>query len=184
MDENRILFVDLDGTLIREDLSYLAFFNFLKKYPLKLIIYMLIFIIKGKPYLKEKISKSFEVPIKKLTFNKNALNYIRDVKNRHRVVYLISGSHQILVDQIDQHLKIFFESFGTKNNFNMVGNNKVKFINENLNIIEFDYLGNSKKDLPIWKYCKKIIYTNVSASLKDTINASNLDKIEVKENFN
>ena len=111
------------------------------------------------------------------------MNYIRDVKNRHRVVYLISGSHQILVDQIDQHLKIFFESFGTKNNFNMVGNNKVKFINEKLNIIEFDYLGNSKKDLPIWRYCKKIIYTNISASLKDTINASNLDKIEVKENF-
>ena len=183
MDENRILFVDLDGTLIREDLSNLAFFNFLKKYPLKLIIYMLIFIIKGKPYLKEKISKSFEVPIKKLTFNKNALNYIRDVKNRHRVVYLISGSHQILVDQIDQHLRIFFESFGTKNNFNMVGDNKVKFINEKLNIKEFDYFGNSRKDIPIWEYCKKIIYTNASAGLKNFINSSKLDKIEVKEDF-
>ena len=65
------------------------------------------FLIKGKPYLKEKISKNFIVPINKLSFNKSALNYIRDVKNRHRVVYLISGSHQILVDQIDQHLKIF-----------------------------------------------------------------------------
>ena len=183
MDENRILFVDLDGTLIREDLSNLAFFNFLKKYPLKLIIYMLIFIIKGKPYLKEKISKSFEVPIKRLTFNKNALNYIRDVKNRHRVVYLISGSHQILVDQIDQHLKIFFESFGTKNDFNMVGDNKVKFINEKLNIKEFDYFGNSRKDIPIWEYCKKIIYTNASAGLKNFINSSKLDKIEIKEDF-
>ena len=183
MDENRILFVDLDGTLIREDLSNLAFFNFLKKYPLKLIIYLLIFIIKGKPYLKEKISKSFEVPIKKLTFNKNALNYIRDVKNRHRVVYLISGSHQILVDQIDQHLRIFFESFGTKNNFNMVGDNKVKFINEKLNIKEFDYFGNSRKDIPIWEYCKKIIYTNASAGLKNFINSSKLDKIEIKEDF-
>ena len=146
MDDNRILFVDLDGTLIKEDLSNLAFINFLKKYPLKLIFYVLIFLIKGRPYLKEKISKNFEVPISKLTFNKSALNYIRDVKNRHRVVYLISGSHQILVDQIDQHLKIFFESFGTKNNFNMVGNNKVKFINEKLNI----------KDLIILAIVRKI----------------------------
>ena len=184
MDDNRILFVDLDGTLIKEDLSNLAFINFLKKYPLKLIFYVLIFLIKGRPYLKEKISKNFEVPISKLTFNKSALNYIRDVKNRHRVVYLISGSHQILVDQIDQHLKIFFESFGTTNTFNMVGYNKVKFINEKLNIIEFDYLGNSKKDLPIWKYCEKIIYTNVSGSLRKIINKSKLYKIEVKEDFN
>ena len=141
------------------------------------------FLIKGKPYLKEKISKNFIVPINKLSFNKSALNYIRDVKNRHRVVYLISGSHQILVDQIDQHLKIFFESFGTKNNYNMVGNNKVKFIKQQLNINEFDYFGNSKKDLPIWQYCKKIIYTNASVNLKKIINSSELNKIEVKENF-
>ena len=184
MDENRILFVDLDGTLIKEDLSSLAFFNFLKKNPLKLIFYLFVSLIRGKPYLKEKISKNYNVPLNKLTFNKSALNYIREVKNRHRVVYLISGSHQILVDQIDQHLKVFFESFGTKNNFNMVGINKVKFINNKLNIIEFDYFGNSKKDLPIWDYCKRIIYTNVSNNLKKIINASKLDKIEIKEDFN
>ena len=65
----------------------------------------------------------------------------------------------------------------------MVGKNKVKFINEKLNIIEFDYLGNSKKDLPIWEHCKKIIYTNVSFNLKKIINASKLTKIEVKEDF-
>ena len=114
MDENKILFVDLDGTLIREDLSNLAFINFLKNNPLKLIFYLLIFIIRGKPYLKEKISENFNVPINKLTFNKSALKYIRDVKNRHRVVYLISGSHQILVDQIDQHLKFFLSLLAQK----------------------------------------------------------------------
>ena len=65
----------------------------------------------------------------------------------------------------------------------MVGYNKVKFINEKLNIIEFDYLGNSKKDLPIWKYCGKIIYTNVSGSLRKIINNSKLYKVEVKEDF-
>ena len=184
MDENRILFVDLDGTLIKEDLSNLAFVNCLKKNPIKLAYYLFVFIFKGKSYLKKKISKNFVVPINKLTFNKSALKYIRDVKNRHRVIYLISGSHQILVDQIDQHLKIFFESFGTKNNYNMVGNNKVKFINQKLNILEFDYFGNSKKDLPIWEHCKKIIYTNASTNLKNIINSSKLNKIEVKEDFN
>ncbi len=184
MDDNRILFVDLDGTLIKEDLSNLAFIDFLKKHPLKLFFHLFIFIIKGKPYLKEIISKNFNVPITELSFNKNAFDYIRDVKNRHRVVYLISGSHQILVDQIDKHFKIFFESFGTQNNFNMVGNNKVKFIKEKLNIFEFDYFGNSKKDLPIWEYSKKIIYTNASVNLKKIINSSKLNKIEVKEDFN
>ena len=38
MDDNKILFVDLDGTLIKEDLSYLAFFDKLKKNPIKTFI--------------------------------------------------------------------------------------------------------------------------------------------------
>ena len=66
----------------------------------------------------------------------------------------------------------------------MVGNNKIKFINRKLNIQDFDYFGNSRKDLPIWKYCKKIIYTNVSISLRKIIDSSKLNKIEIKEIFN
>ena len=73
MDENRILFVDLDGTLIKEDLSNLAFINFLKQDPLKLTFYLFVSLIRGKPYLKEKISKNYNVPLSKLTFNKSAL---------------------------------------------------------------------------------------------------------------
>ena len=158
MDDNRILFVDLDGTLIKEDLSNLAFSHSLKNYPFKTLIYLLVFLFKGKPYLKDKISKNFDIPFENLTYNKAAFDFIREVKNRHRVVYLISGSHQILVDQIGNYLNIFFESFGTKDNFNLVGSNKVQFIKENLKIHDFDYLGNSHKDLPIWKYTKRAIY--------------------------
>ena len=183
MDDNKILFVDLDGTLIKEDLSHLAFIDYLQKKPLKTLYHLIVFLFKGRPYLKEIISKDFRVPVESLTFNKGALDYVRDIKNRHRVVYLISGSHQMLVNQIDIHLKIFFESFGTQDDFNMVGSNKVKFINRKLNIQDFDYFGNSKKDLPIWKYCKRIIYTNVSTSLRKIIDSSGLSKIEVKENF-
>ena len=183
MDDNKILFVDLDGTLIKEDLSNLAFMDYLKKKPLKTLYHLIVFLFKGKPYLKEIISKDFRVPVESLTFNKGALDYVRDIKNRHRVVYLISGSHQILVDQFQDHLKIFFEAFGTNKKFNMVGQNKVKFINESLNINNFDYFGNSKKDLPIWNYCKRIIYTNVSDQLRRVINSSTLEKFEVKENF-
>ena len=184
MDDNKILFVDLDGTLIKEDLSNLAFLDYLKRKPLKILYHLIVFLFKGIPYLKEIISRDYKVPIQNLTFNKSALDYVRDVKNRHRVVYLISGSHQILVDQIQEHLKIFFESFGTNQNFNMVGQNKVQFISESLKIDNFDYFGNSKKDLPIWYHCKRIIYTNISDQLRTVINSSELEKFEIKEKFN
>ena len=77
MDDNRILFVDLDGTLIREDLSNLAFSHSLKNYPLKTLFYLLVFLFKGKAYLKDKISKNFEIPFENLTYNKAAFDFIR-----------------------------------------------------------------------------------------------------------
>ena len=183
MNDNRILFVDLDGTLIKEDLSNLAFLHSLKNFPIRTLLYLFVFLFKGKSYLKEKISKNFEIPFKKLSFNKAAFDFIREQKNRQRVVYLISGSHQILVDQMDRHLKIFFESFGTRDNFNMVGHNKVRFIKENLKIHDFDYLGNSHKDLPIWWYTKRAIHTNASEELIKTINSRDLENKEIPANF-
>tara|TARA_E500000178_G_C16817884_1_gene660075 strand:- start:223 stop:777 length:555 start_codon:yes stop_codon:yes gene_type:complete len=183
MDDNKILFVDLDGTLIREDLSNMAFSHSLKNYPLKTLFYLLVFLFKGKPYLKNKISKNFNIPFESLTFNKAAFNFIREVKNRHRVVYLISGSHQILINQMDKYLNIFFESFGTRDNFNMVGYNKVRFIKENLKIHDFDYLGNSHKDLPIWKYTKRAIHTNASQRLIEIIKSQDLENKEIQADF-
>ena len=183
MGDNKILFVDLDGTLIQEDLSNLAFSHSLKNYPLKTFFYLLVFLFKGKPYLKNKISKNFKIPFESLTFNKAAFDFIREVKNRHRVVYLISGSHQILIDQMQKYLNIFFESFGTRDNFNMVGYNKVRFIKENLKIHDFDYLGNSHKDLPIWKYTKKAIHTNASQKLLEIIKSQDFESKEIPANF-
>ena len=183
MDDNKILFVDLDGTLIKEDLSNLAFSHSLKNYPLKTLFYLLIFLLKGKPYLKYKISRNFDIPFENLTYNKAAFDFIREAKSKHRVVYLISGSHQILVDQMGKYLNIFFETFGTRDNFNMVGSNKVQFIKESLKIYDFDYLGNSHQDLPIWKYTKRAIYTNASKELIQTINEQNFENKEITANF-
>ena len=183
MEDNKILFVDLDGTLIKEDLSNLAFSHSLKNYPLKTLFYILIFLFKGKAYLKDKISNNFDIPFENLTYNKAAFDFIREVKNRHRTVYLISGSHQVLVDQIANKLNIFFESFGTRDNFNMVGSNKVKFIKENFKVHDFDYLGNSHKDLPIWKYTKNILFTNVNSDLRKVILNMGLKYEEIKPRF-
>ena len=44
MNDNKVLFVDLDGTLIKEDLSDLAFSHSLKNFPIKTLFYSFIFL--------------------------------------------------------------------------------------------------------------------------------------------
>ena len=183
MNELKPLFVDLDGTLIDKDLSDLAFLECLKERPLLIIYYLFLFIFYGKSFLKEEISKNYKVPFKKIKFNKACLDYIKEVKKHHRTVYLISGSHQNLVEQVNEKLKIFFEVFGTKKGFNMVGHNKVLYITNELKFRDFNYIGNSKKDLPIWYHIKNIIYTNVNKNLLQIIMNSSLPKTHIKSNF-
>ena len=65
----------------------------------------------------------------------------------------------------------------------MVGINKVNFIKNSLNIYDFQYLGNSTKDIPIWKFCKKILYTNADKRQQKVILTSDLEKEEIKANF-
>lgn len=183
MKKNIPLFIDLDGTLIKEDLSHRAFFYFFKTKPMVCLFHILIFLFLGRPYLKEKISKNFIVNISNLKKNISCIEYIKKHKKNNRMVYLISGSHQLLVNQINNQLNLFNNVFGTYEDFNMVGKNKIFYINNKLGIFDFDYIGNSKQDLPIWNYTQKVIYTNASSSLKKKLKKLNFEVIEIKEKF-
>lgn len=183
MDNKKILFIDLDGTLIKEDLSHLAFLNFIKYNPFKSLYHLFIFLFIGKAYLKEKISENFKVKLSKLTINKNCIEFILNNKNNYTQINLISGSHQKLLNQIQHQFDLFDNVYGTKNNYNMVGKNKIYFINKKLKIFKFDYVGNSLKDVPIWIYSEKIIYTNPSQRLIKKILNLKLDKIYIPELF-
>ena len=183
MNSTKPLFVDLDGTLIKEDLSHEAFFTIFKKSPIKCIFYLFIFIFLGRPYLKAKISIKFEVDLSKLKINQHCIDYIKKAKDNHRLIYLISGSHQLLVDQVKNQINLFHDCFGTHENFNMIGKNKIQFINNKLNIYDFDYIGNSKQDLPIWEFNKKVIYTNASKKLEKKIKKLNMKTIKIIEKF-
>lgn len=183
MNSLKPLFVDLDGTLIQGDLSHKAFFYFFKTNPVLCIYHLFIFLFLGRPYLKEKISKNYIVELSNLNKNKQCIEYIEEAKNNNRTVFLISGSHQFLVNQISNQLNFFNDAYGTHKNFNMIGKNKIAFINQKLKIFDFDYIGNSKQDLPIWKHTKKVIFTNAAPSLRKKIKKLNLETIEIKENF-
>ena len=54
MKDQKPLFVDLDGTLIENDLSNLAFITSLKKNPFKIIIYIFMFFFFRQSLLKKE----------------------------------------------------------------------------------------------------------------------------------
>lgn len=178
------LFVDLDGTIIEEDIGQMAIKKKISDNIFNVLNVFVRFILFGKPSVKFYVSKSFHINFDALHFNQPCLDFIKEAKDIGRKVFLISGSHELIVKTIGDKLNIFDGIYGTSKNYNMISYNKVKFIRNTLGFNKFDYIGNSHQDLRVWEYSENIVYTNVNEALLLKINLMNKNKIIIHSNFN
>ena len=177
------LFVDLDGTIIKEDIGQMAIKKKITDNFLSILNLLIRFTLFGKPSVKFYVSKNFQVDFDKLHFNQPCINFVKEAKKLGRKVFLISGSQEIVVKVIANKLNIFDGVYGTRKNYNMISYNKVKFIHNTLGFKKFDYIGNSHQDLKVWEYSENVIYTNVNESLLSKIKSMNKNKVFIENIF-
>ena len=177
------LFVDLDGTIIKEDIGQIAIKKKIKDNIFNIFGILVRFLLFGKPSVKFYVSKNFNVNFGELHFNQSCINFIKEAKKLGRKVFLISGSQEIVIKVVANKLNIFDGVYGTRKNYNMISYNKVKFIHDTLGFKKFDYIGNSHQDLKVWEYSENVIYTNVNETLLLKINAMNKNKVFINPIF-
>ncbi|MCR4623748.1 MAG: 4-hydroxybenzoate polyprenyltransferase [Alphaproteobacteria bacterium] len=157
---DEIICVDLDGTLIRSDLSWNSAEKFVKKDFFN--IFKLIFwYFKGVPYLKYRVAKEVEVDPSALPYNSDFLSYLIQKKAEGSKIYLATGSTEKYAKQVANYLRIFDGVFASDLKTNLVGKNKAQKL-ANLFTNGFTYAGNSVDDLHVWKKSSKKILVNPS----------------------
>ncbi len=160
------LFVDLDGTLIATDTLLESIVLLLKTYPLKIFL-LILWVFKGKSYFKSKITQFNTVRADLLPYNEEVLNYIKEEKGKGRKIYLLTAANQMIADDVADYLGIFSGTFGSTDKVNLSGDRKLKTIFQTINNTQFDYIGNSKADIPIWEKSNKIIMVNPKTGIKN-----------------
>ena len=78
-DSPNLIFVDLDGTLVRSDLFAEAIFKFIGSNPLN-IFTVLVWLIRGVSYAKERISGHVDMCADELPFEESLLQYLKEQK--------------------------------------------------------------------------------------------------------
>ena len=73
---------------------------------------------------------------------------------------LISGSYYQYVDAISKYLGLFDFSVGTTLETNMISSNKIRYLKDRFGDLIFYYIGDSKKDIPIWESAKTAYIVN------------------------
>ena len=158
------LCVDLDGTLIFDDMVPKSMYLLLKKN----IFYIFLFpfwMFKGFAYVKRQVAKRIEFSPASLSYNQTLLDFINQQRQLKRKILLVTASDQLIADKIANFLGIFDEVIGSDAVVSYSGVRKLKKLQEKFGVEGFDYAGNAYVDLKVWAGSHEIIIVSDDACL-------------------
>jgi 4-hydroxybenzoate polyprenyltransferase len=162
---NKPLVVDLDGTLLNSDMLVESGVAFVRKNPLQFYRPLWWLLTGGKAHLKARIADRVEIDIALLPFNEPVLEWLRAEKASGRSLVLATASHQSYAEQIGQHLGLFDRVLGSSDTVNLTARNKCAALVDEFGEGGFDYAGNSRDDLPVWRSAADAIVVNPEAGV-------------------
>ncbi|WP_413989774.1 UbiA family prenyltransferase [Labrys okinawensis] len=145
------LVVDLDGTLIASDLLIESFFHCVGKSPTSLPS-LLSSLLKGRAQLKQALASLVDIDVATLPYNQEVLGLIEDARRQGRQVFLATATNERFARAIADHLGVFDGVFASSTDHNLAGANKAVALTEAFGEGGFDYIGNHRSDLAIWRH--------------------------------
>jgi 4-hydroxybenzoate polyprenyltransferase len=164
LQSQRVLCVDLDGTLLASDVLWESLILLFKTQPLKLFLLPL-WLWHGKAYLKQQIARHVVPNPTTLPYREEVLDFLRREKAQGRDIVLACGSDQRVAKAVGQHIGLFSTIIASDGITNLVGKQKLKALQNYANVNGFDYVGNGKVDLSLWKAATKAIVVHPSGAL-------------------
>lgn len=157
------LFVDVDGTLIRSDISFEAFIAFLKINPLY-IFRFIFWLLRGRSFAKHQVAKRIKLDIKSQPLVNQFVDFLKKEHLNGRKLYLASASEMKFIKSFRDILPIFDGVIAGAGEANLSGRNKLAAIKEFNQSAPFAYAGNSNIDMQIWDEAAQVIVVSQSRS--------------------
>ena len=172
-DESCPLYVDLDGTLIKQDSLHESLLAVIKRHPL-IIFKMVFWLLRGKAFFKCQLARYAQADDVVPVVNPEFLVWLTHQHQQKRPLYLATASETTMAQRMAEHFGFFSGVIATAhsnqepNPINLAGQNKLQAIQRHMKeqgFTEFAYAGNSHADLPIWKKASQVVAVNSKATL-------------------
>ena len=148
-----MLFVDLDGTLIRTDLLHEAVLVLFRQ-SVGRFLRALLRLTYGRTAFKKAISEAVTLEFRHLPFRQEVLELIAEQRSLGRSVVLATATDSAWAQCIADELGVFDGILVSDGARSLRGTAKLQTIQAYCHehgSAEFDYLGDSHADLPIWR---------------------------------
>ncbi len=159
------LAVDLDGTLVRSDTLHEAALRALRDSPLALLK-LPFWLWQGKAALKQRLAAlaSFDPAV--LPYHQPLLDWLTAQRAQGRRLVLCTAADRSIADAIAAHLGIFDEVLASDGDTNLSGRRKAEALERRYGAGGFDYAGNAKVDLQVWRLARKAVVVNASGAVE------------------
>ena len=164
-DTSPPLVVDLDQTLIKEDIFFEMFANYMQANPVK-ALYLLIRYFFTPQKLKFYLAENTSLRIENLSFNQSVISKLKQARQDGRLTVLATASIEPVAQKIANHLNLFDVVFASTGEINLKSHAKAQKLVKSFGYENFDYIGDSKDDLEVWKNARKAIAVNCKADVE------------------
>jgi len=160
----RVLCVDMDGTLLATDVLWESLLVLLRTQPWRLA-FLPFWLFKGKAHLKHQIAQYVVLDPESLPYRDDVLDFLRKEKGAGREIVLATASDRTVAEAVAHHLGLFSAVLASDGKVNLAGRQKLKALEMYVEGKQFNYLGNGKADLPLWKAASEVTVAHPSTHL-------------------
>ena len=143
------LCVDLDGTLVAADTLHLSILRLARQRPLAAAVLPLV-VWRGRAAFKRFVSDRVSLDASGLPYRVELLDFLRAERASGRRLYLTTAADARVAAAVAAHLGLFDDVIASDGQHNAKGLGKVEAIRAYFGPGEFDYIGDSLADLPVF----------------------------------
>lgn len=174
------LCVDLDGTLIRTDVTQESLVLALAKKPWILFLLPL-WLLHGRAYLKMRLSALVTLTPSRLPYNYTVIDAIEESRRKGAKVYLVTAAHETPARQIADYLGCFDDVWASDGTLNLRAEAKGNLLVQSFGEKGYRYMGNSHDDLMVWRYAQEAIAVNVPLNVRMLLDRMVVPTVHMEE---
>lgn len=176
MAEKPPLCVDLDGTLVLKDTTGITFGRLLRRSRWHYVS-ILLWLVRGRAHAKQEMARRVPIDPARLPYNQPFLAFLRQESAQGRYLVLATGSDQAIAVKVAQHLDIFDLVLASDGCINLTAERKAEALVGRFGPKGFDYAGDHRKDLPVWRQARLAILVNASAQIIAKVEAEGINHL-------
>jgi 4-hydroxybenzoate polyprenyltransferase/phosphoserine phosphatase len=165
------LCVDLDGALLPVDTLQESLVRFLKRHPWQ-AWRILSWLAQGQAAFKQQLAVAAPLDFSKLPVTEDFLKFLHEQQARGRRLVLVTGADFSTAQRAAEHFGIFSEVIASDGRVNLTGHLRRTRLVEKFGEGKFDYAGNSKADLPVWRAARQSIFVNAPAGVQKRLSGN------------